>query len=161
MKLGDFGIFVIFAAIYAAGTLGLPQISFMAFQIRIGEMPSAFVALFGLPAVFGLTLGQFIANLGLESKPIAFLSPVFSFLGLLVIYYVRKRSTLLGCVSYIVITGLWLSVMLPIARPGISSGEAAVSAFGGQFISVMIGYAVFLAASRSIKPAQTSTSHHA
>jgi len=161
MKLGDFGIFVIFAAIYAAGTLGLPQISFLAFQIRIGEMPSAFVALFGLPAVFGLTLGQFIANLGLESKPIAFLSPVFSFLGLLVIYYVRKRSTLLGCVSYIVITGLWLSVMLPIARPGISSGEAAVSAFGGQFISVMIGYAVFLAASRSIKPAQTSTSHHA
>jgi uncharacterized membrane protein len=161
MKLGDFGIFVIFAAIYAAGTLGLPQISFMAFQIRIGEMPSAFVALFGLPAVFGLTLGQFIANLGLESKPVAFLSPAFSFLGLLVIYYVRKRSTLLGCVSYIVITGLWLSVMLPIARPGISSGEAAVSAFGGQFISVMIGYAVFLAASRSIKPAQTSTSHHA
>ncbi len=92
MKLGDFGTFVIFAAIYAAGTLGLPQISFMAYQLRIGEMASPFVAIFGLPAVVGLTLGQFIANLGLQVKPIAMLSPVFSFVGLLAIHYATSAA---------------------------------------------------------------------
>jgi uncharacterized membrane protein len=157
MKLGDFGIFVIFAAVYAAGTLGLPKISFMAYQIRIGEIPSAFVALFGMPAVLGLTLGQFIANLGLESKPIAFLSPVFSFVGLLAIYYTRKMSTLAGCIAYIVITGLWLSVMLPIVRPEVSTSQAAISAFAEQFITVIVGYLAYLVAARSLgKPGQTS-----
>ena len=158
MKLADFGVFVIFAAIYAAGTLGLPEISFLAYQVRIGEMPSAFVALFGVPAIFGLTLGQFIANLGLESQPIAFVSPAVSFLGLLVIYYTRKYNTLLGSVAYILLTSLWLTVMLPIVRPGLSTADAAVSAFAGQSIAVMIGYAAYVAASKTItKPTETST----
>ena len=80
LKLEDFGTFVIFTAIYAAGTLGLPKIPLLAYQIKIGEMPSAFVAIFGMPAVLGLTLGQFIANLGVEASPIASLSPLFSFI---------------------------------------------------------------------------------
>ena len=150
MKLGDFGIFVVFAAAYAAGTLGLPQISFMAYQIRIGEMPSAFVAIFGMPAVVGLTLGQFIANLGLESRPIAFLSPAISFVGLLVIYYSRKFSTLAGCIAYVVITGAWLSIMLPLANPGTATSQVALSVFAGQFIAVMIGYLAYLVAVRTL-----------
>lgn len=159
MKLGDFGIFVIFAAIYAAGTLGLPRIPLMAYQVRIGEMPTAFVAIFGMPAVFGLTLGQFIANLGLESKPIAFLSPVFSFVGLLVIYYTRKLNTLAGCIAYVMITGLWLSIMLPIIRPEVSTSQAATSAFAGQLIAVMLGYLAYITAARTLtKQDQTSTS---
>ena len=113
MKLGDFGTFVIFTAIYAAGTLGLPKISLMAYQVKIGEIPSAFVALFGMPAVFGLTLGQFIANLGVEASPIAMVSPAISFIGLLTIYYARKKSTLAGCIAYIIITSLWLSFICP------------------------------------------------
>jgi uncharacterized membrane protein len=150
LKLGDFGIFVIFAAVYAAGTLGLPEISFLAYQLKIGEMASAFVAIFGLPAVLGLTLGQFIANLGLEAKPIAMLSPVFSFVGLLAIYYARKRSTLAGCIAYIAITGIWLSFALPIVNPELPSSLATLSAFADQFIAVMVGYAGYLLATRTM-----------
>lgn len=150
MKLADFGVFVIFAATYAAGTLGLPEISLLSYQVRIGEMPSAFVALFGMPAVFGLTLGQFIANLGLESKPIAFVSPAVSFFGLLVIHYARKYSTLVGCVAYILLTSLWLAVMLPIVRPGLAATDAATSAFVGQSVAVMIGYVAYVAATKSV-----------
>ncbi len=139
LKLGDFGAFVVFAAIYAAGTLGLPRISLLAYQVKIGEIPSAFVAIFGLPAIFGLTLGQFIANLGVEASPIAMLSPIFSFLGLLIIYYSRKFSTLAGCIAYIVITSLWLSFMLP-AVSNLPSSQVTYSAFIGQFVAVMIGY---------------------
>jgi len=157
LKLGDFGTFVIFAAIYAAGTLGLPKISLLAYQVKIGEIPSAFVALFGFPAILGLTLGQFIANLGVEASPIAMLSPVFSFVGLLIIYRSRKFSTLAGCIAYIVITGFWLSVMLPIVKPEVSTSQAAISVFAGQFIAVIVGYLAYLVTARTLsKQGQSS-----
>jgi uncharacterized membrane protein len=143
LKLGDFGTFVLSAAVYAAGTLGLPRFSFLAYQVKIGEVPSAFVALLGYPAILGLTLGQFIANLGIEAQPIAMLSPVVSFIGLLVIYYCRKFSTLAGCIAYIVITSAWLTYMLPVTS-GVPPTLAAYSAFLGQTIAVMLGYAAYL-----------------
>ncbi len=156
MKLGDFGTFVIYTALYAAGTLGLPKVPLLAYQIKIGEIPSAFVAIFGLPAVVGLTLGQFIANLGVEASPIAMISPVASFVGLLVIFYARKASTLLGCIAYVVITSLWLTFLLPITS-GISTTEAAYSAFVDQFIAVMIGYVAYLLVTRTMLPQSSKT----
>ncbi len=156
MKLGDFGTFVIFTAIYAAGTLGLPRIPLLAYQIKIGEIPSAFVAIFGLPAVVGLTLGQFIANLGIEASPIATLSPVVSFIGLLIIFYARKASTLAGSIAYVVITSLWLTFLLPLIS-GISTTEAAYSAFVGQFIAVLIGYLAYVLVSKTMLPHSSTT----
>ena len=152
LKLGDFGTFVIFAAVYAAGTLGLPTFSFLAYQVKVGEMASAFVAIFGMPAILGLTLGQFIANLGIQASPITMLSPIFSFLGLLGIYYLRRRSILAGTLTYVAITGVWLSVMLPIAKPGLTNGLAMESAFANQLISVMVGYCMCILAARTMIP---------
>ena len=157
MKLGDFGPFVIFAAIYAAGSLGLPRFYFLAYQVKVGEMASAFVAIFGFPAVLGLTLGQFIANLGVEAKPIAMISPIISFAGLLFIYYMRKVNTFAGCMVYVVVTGIWLSLTLPILNPEVSSSVAALSAFVGQFIAVMVGYFGYLLARRTVSPATQAT----
>ena len=145
MKLEDFGTFVIFTAIYAAGTLGLPRIPLFAYQVKIGEIPTAFVAIFGYPAVLGLTLGQFIANLGVEASPIAMLSPVVSFVGLLIVYWLRKTSTLAGCIVYLILTSAWLSYLLPTTL-GTSTTDAATSAFLGQAIAVMIGYGAYLVA---------------
>jgi uncharacterized membrane protein len=158
MKLGDFGTFVIFTAIYAAGTLGLPKISLLAYQVKIGEIPTAFVAIFGLPAVFGLTLGQFIANLGVEASPTAMLSPVFSFVGLLIIYYARKSSTLAGCITYVAITTLWLTFLLP-TLSDVSTTVAAYSAFIGQFIAVIIGYLGYVLATKTMPPQRTTQSN--
>jgi uncharacterized membrane protein len=155
LKLGDFGTFVIFTAIYAAGTLGLPKIPLLAYQVKIGEIPSAFVAIFGLPAVVGLTLGQFIANLGVEASPIGMLSPVVSFVGLLIIFYARKASALAGCIAYVVVTSLWLTFLLPLIS-GISTTEAAYSAFIDQFIAVMIGYLAYVFMTKTTLP-KTST----
>ncbi|MGA3297608.1 MAG: QueT transporter family protein [Candidatus Bathyarchaeia archaeon] len=157
MKLGDFGTFVIFAAIYTGGSLGfiseLP-LSLFAYHVKIGEIPTAFVALFGMPAVFGLTLGQFIANLGLESSPLAMITPAVSFIGLLVVYYARKTSTLAGCIAYIAITSLWLSFMLP-AVNGTPVVVAAYSAFAGQFVAVIIGYLAYKLVVKRILPQMT------
>jgi len=78
------------------------------------------------------------------------LSPIFSFLGLLAIYYTRKRSTLAGCIAYLVITGIWLSFTLPIVKPELSSSLATFSAFPDQFVAVMVGYAGYLLATRTM-----------
>lgn len=147
MKLEDFGPFVIFTALYAAGTLGLPEIHLFAYQVKIGEIPSAFVAIFGYPAVLGLTLGQFIANLGVEASPLVMLSPVVSFVGLLIIYRARKVSVFAGCIAYVILTSVWLTYLLPITS-GVSTTAAASSAFLGQTIAVLIGYGGYLAANR-------------
>lgn len=148
MKLGDFGIFVIFAAVYAAGTLGLPRITLMAYQVKIGEIPTAFVAIFGIPAVLGLTLGQFIANLGLEAQPLEMISPIISFVGLMIVYFARKSSVIGGCIAYVLITASWLTYVLPIVN-GTSPALASYSAFAGQFIAIIIGYIAYVFA---VKP---------
>ena len=147
MKLEDFGTFVIFTALYAAGTLGLPKISLLAYQVKIGEIPTAFVAIFGYPAVLGLSLGQFIANLGVEASPVAMLSPIVSLLGLIIIYRLRKASALAGCVAYIVLTSAWLTYLLPLTS-GISTSDAAFSALLGQAVAVLLGYVGYLVANR-------------
>jgi uncharacterized membrane protein len=147
LKLESFGPFVIFTALYAAGTLGLPQIHLFAYQVKVGEIPSAFVAIFGYPAVLGLTLGQFIANLGVEASPVAMLSPVVSFVGLIIIYRLRKASVLAGCIAYIILTVAWLTYLLPVTS-GVSTAVAASSAFIGQAIAVLIGYGSYILASR-------------
>ena len=156
MKLEDFGTFVIFAAIYAASTLGLPKLLFLAYHIEIGVIPTAFVAIFGLPAVFGLTLGQFIAGIGFQITPIAMLSPAISFVGLVVVYYSRKFNTFAGCIVYIIITSLWLSYMLPIVN-GTPPAVAAYSAFAGQSVAVIVGYIGYIIAARRISPRTTET----
>lgn len=85
------------------------------------------------------------------------LSPIFSFLGLLAIYYTRKRSTLAGCIAYLVITGIWLSFTLPIVKPELSSSLATFSAFADQFIAVMVGYLGYLLATKTMgSPTQRS-----
>jgi len=147
LKLEDFGPFVIFTALYAAGTLGLPEIHLFAYQVKFGEIPSAFVAIFGFPAVLGLTLGQFIANLGVEASPVAMLSPVVAFAGLLIIYRLRKTSVLAGCIAYIILTAAWLTYLLPLTT-GVSANAAASSAFLGQTIAVLIGYGGYTIANR-------------
>ena len=156
MKLEDFGTFVIFTAVYAAGSLGLPKLHLLAYQVTVGEMAAPFVAIFGIPAVFGLTLGQFIANLGFDVAPVAMLSPAFSFVGLVIIYYLRKTSTLGGCIIYILITSLWISYLLP-QISNVSTSYAEAPAFLEQSLAVLVGYFGYLIARRSMtNPTATS-----
>jgi len=78
---------------------------------------------------------------------VAMLSPVVSFIGLVVIYRLRKASVLAGCVAYIILTSAWLTYLLPITE-GVSTTAAASSAFLGQTIAVLIGYGGYVIASR-------------
>jgi len=53
----------VFAALYAVGVVLLAPISFQVFQVRIADALLPLSILFGWPAILGLTLGAFVANL--------------------------------------------------------------------------------------------------
>ncbi len=152
LKMGEFGVFVVFTALYAAGTLGLPEIPLLQYRIKPGEMPSPFVAIFGYPAILGLALGHFIAGLGAHSGPVDVLSPAIGLVGLVIIYRLGRQRVLAGSIAYVIITSLWISYVL-IVSLRIPQAAAFSSAFSGQFIAVMIGYVFYrlLGAARALE----------
>jgi uncharacterized membrane protein len=52
-----------FAALYAVGVVVLAPISFQVFQVRVADALLPLSILFGWPAILGLSLGAFVANL--------------------------------------------------------------------------------------------------
>ncbi|MEM1589891.1 MAG: QueT transporter family protein [Candidatus Bathyarchaeia archaeon] len=64
MRFGsrDLTLTAVFAAFYAAGVVFLAPISFEVFQVRVADALLPLAVVFGLPAVFGTSLGCFVAN---------------------------------------------------------------------------------------------------
>ena len=52
-----------FAALYSVGVMVLAPISFQVFQVRVADALLPLAILFGWPAILGLSLGAFVANL--------------------------------------------------------------------------------------------------
>jgi uncharacterized membrane protein len=52
-----------FAALYAVGVIVLAPISFQVFQVRVADALLPLTILFGWPAILGLSLGAFVANM--------------------------------------------------------------------------------------------------
>ena len=158
IKTADFGIFVIFAALYAAGTMGLPELNILLYQIKPGEMPTAMVGIFGPPAVIGLVLGQWIASTTSSIGAIDMLSPVVSLAGLLIILCFRRLSVLFGSLVYVLLTSIWMTYLL-----GATTGESSIallqSTLLGQSISVMIGYVFYQITRRTIFAKSRITKH--
>ncbi len=102
----------ILAATYAALVNVLHPISFMQIQVRVANALMGLVPTIGMPAVYGLTLGVFLANLTSPLGPIDLISPVFSFIGLMMIHKLRNYSVIAGLLIYSLILGAWVSFML-------------------------------------------------
>lgn len=149
IKTADFGVFVIFTAIYAAGTMGLPDLNFQSFQIRPGEAFTPFVAIFGGPAAGGLILGQLIASTTSKLGPMEMISPIFALIGLLFIIYLRKLSALAGNIAYIMITSLWFAYLI-VETTNTVFIAALQSTVICQTIAIMIGYIAYQIAGRTI-----------
>ncbi len=59
----DLTLTAVFAALYAAGVVFLAPISFEVFQVRVADALLPLATVFGLPVVFGTSLGCFVANI--------------------------------------------------------------------------------------------------
>ncbi len=140
-----FGIFVIFAAIYAAGTLALGRLPIGDVQIKPGEIAVPLAALFGMASIIGLVFGQFIANMASPLGPLDLITPAIAFVGLLALRYLGKRSILAGLGAYYVISSAWLTILTSIVT---SKSDTFVTAFVSQGIALVVGMSVYFA----IKP---------
>jgi len=137
-----FGVFVIFAAVYAAGTLGIGRPEIAGVAVKVGEIGAPLVALFGMPALVGLVFGQFVANSASPLGPLDMVSPLVSLVGLLVIWYMRHKLVIAGSVIYVAITSPWLAYLISNARD-IAYSAALAPAFASQLAAVIIGYVIY------------------
>jgi uncharacterized membrane protein len=129
-----------FAAIYAVAVVVLGPISYAVIQVRIADALIPLSIVFGLPVVFGVTLGNIVANLYGGYGPV---DVIFGTLANLLSSYLafRLRSKpFLACfaatliVSLIVGGYLWLLVNVPIEI-------SLLGLFAGSLISMTIlGY---------------------
>ncbi|RLE63636.1 MAG: hypothetical protein DRN53_01885, partial [Thermoprotei archaeon] len=81
-------------------------------QVRVANALIGLVPIIGIPAVYGLTLGVFLANLTSPLGWIDLLSSIFTFIGLIIVYKLRNVSVILGLTIYSLILGVWVSFML-------------------------------------------------
>ena len=129
-----------FAALYAVAVVVLAPISYGIMQVRLADALIPLSMVFGLPVVYGVTLGNIIANLYGGYGPI---DVMFGTLANLLASYVafRLRSKpLLGClaatmiVSLIVGGYLWILVGVPME-------VSLLGLFVGSFTAITIlGY---------------------
>jgi uncharacterized membrane protein len=150
-KSRDLAIVAILAASYAALVNVLHPISFMQIQVRIANALIGLVPVLGLPAVYGLTLGVFLANLTSPLGWIDLVSPMFSFIGLLTIYKLRTNSVSLGLVIYTLILSLWVTFMLSYVG-GLPYTWTFLYVFTGISIATVgLGYLVYKSVSTRYK----------
>ena len=62
METGKIALASVIASLYAIGVILLAPISFLLFQVRIADALIPLSIVFGIPAVFGVTIGTLIAN---------------------------------------------------------------------------------------------------
>ncbi len=142
MKYSDFAVFVLMAGFYVAGTAAIGRIEVAGLFIKPGEIVSPLIALFGVPALLGFLFGQFMTNSASPFGPMDLITTAFALAGLLAIYFMRRRSVLLGALIYAVLTGVWTAYLISTATGALLS-EALVAAVGGQLIMVIAGYLVY------------------
>jgi len=134
----------VFAALYSVGVVFLAPISFQVFQVRVADALLPLAMLFGWPAVVGLSLGAFVANVFGGLGPVDMVGGALAnFIGTLAAWtLVRGRGKrwipvgiLFEILTVTMIVGTYLSYLLAIplaiSWAGILLGSAiAMGALG-------------------------------
>lgn len=111
----------VLAAIYSVGVVFLAPISFQIFQVRVADALLPLAMLFGWPAVLGLTLGAFVANVFGGLGPIDMVGgSIANFIATFVAWRIAtsrgRRWALVGVAAEIIIVtlvvGTYLSYLL-------------------------------------------------
>ena len=99
MKTNEITLTVVFSSLYAVLIIVLAPISFGPVQLRVADCLIPLAALFGWPAIAGVTVGCFIGNayywLGPQD---VILGPIANLIAAIVIFKLRKRP-FMACVA--------------------------------------------------------------
>jgi hypothetical protein len=122
MKTIDIALSGLFTGLYAAGVIFLAPLSFFIIQVRLIDCLIPLSSIFGLPLIFGVSVGNIVANIygGLGIIDIIG-GTVANLLASLFVYYIFKREfspitlVLINLVATLIITiivGGYLSLIL-------------------------------------------------
>ena len=159
MKTNEITLTVVFSSLYAVLIIVLAPISFGPVQLRVADCLIPLAALFGWPAIAGVTVGCFIGNayywLGPQD---VILGPIANLIAAIVIFKLRKRpfmACVAGSLPIGVIVGSYLWLFFGFEADIFRLQIAAVA---GMIISVtlstliavaVLGYALLMTLTRS------------
>lgn len=139
------------SALYIALVLGFSSISFLQIQFRVANVLIGLVPILGIPSVIGLSLGVLISNLYSPFGVLDLLSAIPSFLGMLIVYAMRRRSVFAGLTIYSIIISAWVGFMISyiVKAPFI---PIFLEVFAGVFLSTTVGgYIVYKSSKRVLE----------
>ncbi|AFH42265.1 QueT transporter family protein [Fervidicoccus fontis] len=148
MKLKDILYIAVIAAGYAGLTVLIAPIAYGPIQVRISDifLVLPFNKKFGTKAIWGLTIGTFIANLNSPYNPYdLILGTTASFISALAIYlcgkYIKNRKVglIAGIAASIVIVDFFIAFLLLNYIFKVPLGISMLGVTIGQIISVGIG----------------------
>jgi len=145
MKTKEISLIAVIAALYAAMVIVLAPISFGPVQLRLADVLIPLAALLGLPVVYGVTLGAFVANAYWFMSPI---DVVFGALANLVagyIIYRYKDKLVPASVVASVVIGIMVGGYLWMFFPPPSILGLQLPAWLGMIISVSLSSLVAVA----------------
>ncbi len=145
MKTKEISLIAVIAALYAAMVIVLAPISFGPVQLRLADVLIPLAAILGLPAVYGVTLGAFVANAYWFMSPI---DVVFGALANLVAGYIiyRYKDNLVPASAIAsVVIGIMVGGYLWMFFPPPSILGLQLPAWLGMIISVSLSSLVAVA----------------
>jgi len=112
LKAKDVALMGILAAVYTAGVYVLPAISFLTINVRVADMIRGIIPFFGWPAIIGISLGHFCANLMSPLGPIDLLSPLVVLVPSYLAYIISKRLMIVCFVPVWLSLSAWVSFVI-------------------------------------------------
>jgi uncharacterized membrane protein len=135
------------AGVYTVSTIILGVLSFGPVNLRLSNILIALVPILGWPSIFGIAVGVFLSNLvGSSIGPLDyFVSPVFSFVGLVAIYLLRRKSVIAGLAIYSAILSLWVTLELSVTTHQPFLDFLFPVSGGVTFVVLVLGYLTYRA----------------
>jgi hypothetical protein len=145
MKTSELSLTVVFSSLYAVLVVVLAPISYGPVQLRVADCLIPLAALFGWPAIAGVTIGCFLGNAYFWLGPQdVILGPIANLIAATIIFALRKRQFLacvLGSLPIGVIVGGYLWTFFP--PPDIFGLQLPV--WGAMIISITISSLIAIA----------------
>ena len=140
----DMALIAIFAALYAIGVIALAPISYGIIQVRVADALIPLSVVFGYPAIIGVTIGCFVANIYSPFGAIDIIGGTLAnFIASWLAYKLRRNiiiATTAATLAVTLIVGSYLTVLLgiPIIFVSVLVGSfIAINIIGGSLIVIL------------------------
>lgn len=147
MKTSELSLVIVFSSLYAVFVAVLAPISYGPVQLRVADCLIPLAALFGWPAIAGVTIGCFLGNAYVALGPQdVILGSIANLIAGVIIFAFRKRQFLacvLGSLPIGIIVGSYLWIIFDFQPPDIFGLQLPM--WGAMILSVTISSLIAVA----------------